>query len=36
MNWEVGTDRYTLLHRKQVTNENVLYSTGNSQCSVVT
>ena len=36
MNWEAGTDRYTLLRRKEITNENVLHSTGNSQCSAVT
>ena len=37
MNWEVGTDVYTLLCVKQMTNENLLYSTGNStQHSVVT
>ena len=34
---EIGTDIYTLLCIKQITNENLLYSTGNStQCSVVT
>ena len=37
MNWEIGTDIYTLLCIKQITNENLLYSTGNSTpCSVVT
>ena len=39
MNWEIGIDIYTLLILciKQITNENLLYSTGNStQCSVVT
>ena len=37
MNWEIGTDTHTLLCIKQVTNENLLHSTGNStQCSVVT
>ena len=38
-NWEIGIDIYTLLILcvKQITNENLLYSTGNStQCSVVT
>ena len=38
-NWETGVDMYTLLIIciKQITNENLLYSTGNStQCSVVT
>ena len=37
MNWETGVDIYTLQCKKQVTNGNLLYSTGNStQCSVVT
>ena len=37
MNWEIGIDIYTLLCIKQITNENLLYSTGNStQYSVVT
>ena len=39
MNWEIGTDTYKLLilFIKHTTNENVLYSTGNStQCSVTT
>ena len=37
MNWEIGIDIYILLHIKQKTNENLLYSTGNSiQSSVVT
>ena len=37
MNWETGIDIYTLLCIKQITNENLLYSIGNStQCSVVT
>ena len=37
MNWEIGIDIYTLLCIKQITKENLLYSTGNStQCSVVT
>ena len=30
MNWEIGIDIYTLICIKQITNENVLYSTGNS------
>ena len=30
MNWEIGTDKYTLLSIKQITNENLLCSTGNS------
>ena len=29
-NWEVEIDIYTLLYIKQVTNEYLLYSTGNS------
>ena len=37
MNWETGIDIYKLLCIKEITNENLLYSTGNStQCSVVT
>ena len=37
MNWEIGAGIYTLLHIKQVTNENILYSTGNStQYPVIT
>ena len=37
MSWEIGTDIDTLLCIKQITNENLLYSIGNStQCSVVT
>ena len=39
MNWETGTDIYTLLIPciKQVTNENPLWNTGSStQCPVVT
>ena len=36
-NWGIGSDIYTILRIKQITNENLLYSTGNStQCSVVT
>ena len=37
-NWETGIDTYTLLILciKQITNENLPYSTGNTQCSVVT
>ena len=36
-NWEIGMNIYTLLYIQQTTNENLLYSTGNStQCSVVT
>ena len=37
MNWDIGIDIYTVLCIKQITNENQLYSTGNStRCSVVT
>ena len=37
MNQESGTDIYTLLCIKQITNENLVYGTGNStRCSVVT
>ena len=37
INWEIGTDIYTLLYIKQVTNKNLLYSTGNTtQYSVMT
>ena len=39
MNWDIGIDKYTLLILcvKQITNENLLYSSGNSaQGSVVT
>ena len=37
MNWEIGIDIYTLLCIKQVVNEDLIYSTGNStQCSVTT
>ena len=39
MYWEIGIGIYTLLILciKYITNENLLYSTGNStQCSVVT
>ena len=39
VNWETGIDAHTLLILciKQITNENLLLSTGNStQCSVVT
>ena len=27
MNWEIGINIYTLLYIKQITNENLLYST---------
>ena len=30
INWEIGIDIYMLLYIKQVTNKNLLYSTGNS------
>ena len=34
MNWEIGMDIYIyillILYRKQVSNENLLYTTGNS------
>ena len=30
MNWEIGIDIYTLLYIKQITNKDLLYSTGNS------
>ena len=37
MNWEAGIDVYTLLYIKQITGENLLYSTRNStECSEVT
>ena len=29
-NWEIGIDIYTLLYVKQITNKDLLYSTGNS------
>lgn len=29
MNWETGIDKNTLLYMKQITNENLLCSTGN-------
>lgn len=36
VNQETGTDIYTLLHMKQITNKGLLYRTGHSmQCSVV-
>ena len=35
--WEFGIDMYTLLYLKQITNKDLLYSTGNSaQYSVIT
>ena len=34
---QFGTDRYTLLYLKRITNKDLLYSTGNSaQCYVTT
>ena len=37
INREIGIDIYTLLYIKQITNKNLLYSTGNStQYSVMT
>ena len=37
INWEIGIDICTLLYTKQITNKNLLYSTGNStQYSVMT
>ena len=37
INWETGTDICTLLYIKQITNKDLLYSTGNStQYSVMT
>ena len=30
INWEIGIDINTLLHIKQITNKDLLYSTGNS------
>ena len=36
MNWEVGINIYTLLYIKQITNKDLLYSTGHSiQYSVI-
>ena len=37
VNWEAGIDVYTLLYIKEITGENLLYSTRNStECSEVT
>ena len=37
MSWEIETDIYTVLHIKEIINENLLYSTMNSSHgSVVT
>ena len=30
MNWKIGIDTYTLLSIKQITDKDLLYSTGNS------
>ena len=30
IHWEIGIDIYTLLYMKQITNKDLLYSTGNS------
>ena len=30
INWKIGIDVYTLLYMKQITNKNLLYSTGDS------
>ena len=30
INWEIGIDIYRQLHIKQITNKDLLYSTGNS------
>ena len=30
INWEIGIDIYTLLYKKQITNKDQLFSTGNS------
>ena len=30
INWEIGIDIYALLYIKQVSNKNLLYTTGNS------
>ena len=37
INWEIGIDIFTLLYIKQITNKDLLYSTGSStQYSVMT
>ena len=34
--WELGTDKCTLLYLKQITNKDLLYSTGNAtQYSII-
>ena len=30
IDWELGIDTYTLLYLKEITNKDLLYSTGNS------
>jgi len=35
MDWEFGVSRYKLLHLEQISNEALLYSTGNYIQSVV-
>ena len=35
INWDTGIDIYTLLYIKQITNKDLLYSTGNSKYSVM-
>ena len=30
MNWEVGIEIYMLLYKREITTENLLYSSGNS------
>ena len=36
MNWEIRVDIHTVLCKKQITNENLWYSTGYSTRSMVT
>ena len=37
INWEFGNDMYPLLYIKQITNKELLYSTGNfAQYSLIT
>ena len=37
INWEIGIDIYTLLYIKQITNKDLMYSTGSStQYSLMT
>ena len=30
INWKIGIDTYTLLYIRQITNKDLLYTTGNS------